>query len=399
MVAASRRDGSTLRAMTSMTASPCQWIEIDAAALRSNVCFFRDTIGPATALMAVVKSNAYGHGLAQVTEVADPLVDWFGVHGAEEARELRGLGVRRPVLIMGFVPPTEFRGLVGEDHLAISTLEEIDWAAEYRGRSGVSLPLHLKVDTGTNRQGFEVEEVGAACRRAARQGLSVVGVMTHFANIEDTLEHEFARRQLEAFERARQVIRSELGEEPQHVHAACSAAALLFREADFSMARIGISMYGHWPSRETHLSWILAHGRNNVRLRPTLRWKAQVGQIQRVESGETVGYGRTWKALRPTRLAVLPVGYADGYPRSLGNRARVLASGRLLPVVGRVCMNVMMVDVTDAPEVSVGAEVLLLGGQGDSGVSAEELARLADTINYELLARLSPRIPRLLVEG
>lgn len=386
-------------AMTCLPSSPCQWIEIDAEALRSNLCFLRDTIGSATALMAVVKSNAYGHGLEHVAAVADPLVDWFGVHSAEEARELRGLGVRRPVLIMGFVPPSDFRGLDHDDHLSISTLEEIDWAAEYRGRSGVSLPLHLKVDTGTNRQGFEADEVGAACRRAVRQGLSIAGVMTHFANIEDTLEHEFARLQLEAFERARESVRSELGEEPPYIHAACSAAALLFREADFSLARVGISMYGHWPSRETHLSWILAHGRTNIRLRPTLRWKSQVGQIQRVEAGETVGYGRTWRALRPTRLAVLPVGYADGYPRCLGNRARVRVGGRLLPVVGRVCMNVMMVDVTDAPEVSVGDEVQLLGGKADSGVSAEELAHLADTINYELLARLSPRIPRLLVEG
>jgi alanine racemase len=263
----------------------------------------------------------------------------------------------------------------------------------------VSLPVHLKVDTGTHRQGVSVGELPTVCRVAAREGLEVVGVATHFANIEDTLDHGFAGTQRDLFERALAVVRHELGAVPPWVHASCSAAALLFRECDYSLVRVGISAYGHWPSRETQLSWVLQHGRDGVRLKPVLTWKSLVGQLQHVAQGETVGYGRTWTALRPTRLAVLPLGYADGYPRSLGNRARVLVRGVPAPVVGRVCMNIVMVDVSDIPEVGVGEEVVLIGQQGEATITAEELAGLSGTINYELLARLSPSIPRVVVES
>ncbi len=182
-----------------------------------------------------------------------------------------------------------------------------------------------------------------------------------------------------------------------YVHAACSAAALLFREADFSMARVGISLYGHWPSKETHLSWLLAHGRDGVKLEPALSWRALVGQVKDVPRGSPIGYGLTFRPTRDSRIAVLPVGYADGYPRSLSNRASVLLRGCRAPVVGRVCMDIVMVDVTDVPGVREGDVVTLIGCDGGESVTAEELAELAGTINYEVLARLSPEIPRFLV--
>ena len=181
------------------------------------------------------------------------------------------------------------------------------------------------------------------------------------------------------------------------VHSPIPAAALLFRRTDFSLVRVGISLYGHWPSRETQLSWILEHGRNDLKLEPVLTWKAVVGQIQEVKRGDTVGYGRSWRALRATRLAVVPVGYADGYPRALGNRARALVHGVAVPVVGRVCMNILMLDVTDIPGVSVADQVVLIGRDGNTTVTAEELAVHAETINYELLSRLSQATPRMLV--
>jgi alanine racemase len=378
---------------------PTHWIEVDAGALRHNLGLFRRTVGPGAQVAAVVKANAYGHGLAQVAPVAAEVADWLAVHAAGEARALRGMGLRLPIMVMGFVPPWELDGLDRDTHLLVSSAEALAWVGEHRRRTGVSLPVHLKVDTGTHRQGVSVGEVPAICRVAAREGLELVGVATHFANIEDTLDHGFAGGQRELFERALGVMRHELGEVPPWVHASCSAAALLFRECDYTLVRVGISAYGHWPSRETQLSWVLRHGRDGVRLEPVLAWKALVGQLQHVAPGETVGYGRTWTALRPTLLAVLPVGYADGYPRSLGNRARVLVRGVPAPVVGRVCMNIVMVDVSDVPGVGVGEEVVLIGRQGERTVTVEELAGLADTINYELLARLSPSIPRVVVDG
>jgi alanine racemase len=374
-----------------------QWIEIDAGALRGNLRIFREILSPSTRIAAVVKANAYGHGLAQVAPIVARDAEWLAVHTAEEARRIRALGIGNPVLIMGFLARGDVRGLDSGTHVFVSTREVVDRLGQYRRSTGISLPIHLKIDTGTKRQGFDCSELADVCRLIAAEGLTVVGIATHFANIEDTLEHEFARRQLEKFGDAVAELRRQLGEDVPYIHSACSAASLLFRETDFTLARIGISMYGHWPSRETRLTWILDHGSNGVKLRPALQWRTVIGQIQHAQTGDTVGYGRTWRALRPTRLAVLPVGYADGYPRALGNRARVLVDGRPLPVVGRVCMNMMMVDVTDLGAASVGDVAVLVGRQGDAEVTAEELATLSDTINYELLARLSPDIPRLVI--
>jgi len=179
--------------------------------------------------------------------------------------------------------------------------------------------------------------------------------------------------------------------------ASCPAAAPLFRETDFPLARVGISMYGHWPSRETRLSWSLKHQSDGVKLQLVLAWKALVGQLQPVARGESVGYGRTWTVRRPSQLAVIPVGYADGYSRSLGNRGRVLIRGRSAPFGGRVCMNIGMADVTDIPDVSIGDVVVLIGRQGVEEIQVGEIASLSETNNYEFLARLSPAITRSMV--
>jgi alanine racemase len=374
-----------------------QWIEIDANALDRNLELFRDTIGERSALLAVVKANAYGHGLAEIAPRAAERAEWLGVHSASEARDLRQLGLKIPILIMGFVPPSDFFDLDGDIHLVGSSLQSLEWIGAYRQKTGISLSTHIKVDTGTKRQGVTRGELPEIIARASRLGIDVVGIATHYANIEDTIDHGFARIQLQRFHKTLDVVKKELGEIPPFIHASCSAAALLFRETDFTLARVGISMYGHWPSRETRLSWSMEHQDDGVHLIPVLSWKAMVGQLQPVERDESVGYGRTWTARRSSQLAVIPVGYADGYSRALGNRSRVLIRGRSAPVVGRVCMNILMADVTDIPGVMIGDEAVLIGSQGEDEVQVEELAGLSDTINYEFLARLSPSISRLVV--
>ena len=374
-----------------------QWIEIDGKSLIHNLELFRKTIGKDASLLAVVKANAYGHGLLEIVPKAAEVAEWFGVHTAEEARQIRRLGPNVPILIMGFVPPSELYDLDCNHHLVVSSSQSLEWIASYRQRTGVKLPIHIKVDTGAKRQGVSVDALPKLFDSASQQSIDVVGVASHFANIEDTIEHEFARVQLQRFREALEVVQRELKELPPYIHASCSAAALLFRETDFTLARVGISMYGHWPSRETRLSWSMEHQGDGVNLHPVLTWKTLVGQFQLVDRGESVGYGRTWTARRPSQLAVSPVGYADGYSRSLGNRGRVLIRGRSASVVGRVCMNILMADVTDIPDVSVGDEVVLIGRQGEEEVQVEELASLSETINYEFLARLSPAITRSMV--
>lgn len=373
-----------------------QWMEIRSAALRSNLSLFRGLVSEKTQLAAVVKANAYGHGLAEVVEAAAGHVDWFAVHTAAEAAKVCEVGVDQPILIMGLVTPADEGLLDHRTHVVVSCAEVLEWLGSLKKNRGVAVPVHLKIDTGTNRQGISGDAITGMCERAAALGLEIVGAATHFANIEDTLEHQFARDQLGRFHEALAAIKAE-GVEPRWTHAACSAAALLFREADFTLARIGISMYGHWPSRETRLSWVMGHPQGSLNLEPVLSWKTIVGQIQRVRRGETVSYGRTWTALRDSRLAVLPIGYSDGYPRVLGNRARVLVRGRPVPVVGRICMNITLADVTDVPDVGVGDEVVLIGKQGQAEITVEEVAETAGTINYEFLARLAPHVRRRVV--
>ncbi|MGZ6029430.1 MAG: alanine racemase, partial [Myxococcaceae bacterium] len=359
----------------------------------------RRLLQPGTAFLAVVKANGYGHGLQQVAQVCvDEGVDMLGVHTADEVAALRRAGVRLPILVMGYLAPAQVAEVVDPGvHVLVSSRQVLEALAAHSRRLGVALPVHIKVDTGTHRQGVVPAEAAGLADAARAAGLAVTGLATHFANIEDTTDHSYAYLQLERFRGALAAVRDRVGPVPV-VHAACSAAALLFREADFNMVRVGISLYGHWPSKETHLSWLLEHGRDGVKLQPALAWRARVGQVKDVAAGAPVGYGLSYRPTRASRIAVLPVGYAEGYPRALSSRGRVLLHGRAAPVVGRVCMNIFMADVTDAGRVEDGDVATLIGADGSERVTVEELAENAGTINYEILARLSPTLPRLLVD-
>lgn len=373
------------------------WCEVSGANLAHNLQLFRRLLQPGTGIAAVVKANAYGHGVEQVVPVLERLgVEMYAVHSLVEALEVRAAGGTAPILIMGYLTPGQVAQLADPTmHVLVSSRKVLRLLSARSAELGVSWPVHVKVDTGTHRQGAPPEEAAELAREASEAGLSVVGVATHFANIEDTTDHSYAFEQLRRFRKALQLVERVTGQLP-YVHAACSAAALLFRETDFTMARLGISLYGHWPSRETYLSWLLAHGRDGIALKPVLSWRARIGQIKTVGAREPIGYGLSYRTTRATKLAVLPVGYAEGYPRALSNRASVLVRGSRAPVLGRVCMNITMVDVTDIPEAEEGDVVTLIGSDGEERVSAEELAELSGTINYEILARLSPKLPRLL---
>ena len=375
------------------------WIEVSRGALAHNVSVFRRILAPETAILAVVKANAYGHGLELVArECAAAGVRMLGVHNADEVRALAAADVGLPVLVMGYLTPEQVEAVVRPGvHVLVSSRAVLDAVAAQGRRLGVALPVHVKVDTGTHRQGVEPEDAAEFAAAARDLGLEVAGIATHFANIEDTTDHGYAFAQLGRFRGAVAAVERRVGR-VRWVHAACSAAALLFPEAEFSMVRVGISLYGHWPSKETYVSWKMARGRDGVTLRPALAWRARVGQIKQVAAGRPIGYGLTYRPTRPSTIAVLPVGYADGYPRTLSNRARVLLRGRPAPVVGRVCMDIVMADVTDIAGAAEGDVATLIGRDGEERVTAEELAELAGTINYEILARLSPALGRAAVE-
>jgi alanine racemase len=303
---------------------------------------------------------------------------------------------------MGYVPPEGAEALVEHDlRPVIYDLAVLDAVEAAAGRSGKNFPVHLKFETGTNRQGIlEADLPGYAERFRAATAVVLEGISTHFANIEDTTDHRFAEEQLVRFEAAVERLRAAGFRVPIR-HTACSAAALVFPETRFEMVRLGIAQYGLWPSKETLLSYrsrsdgtVDADDPRGA-LHPVLTWKTRVTQVKDVPAGAYVGYGCTYQTTRPTRIAVLPIGYADGYDRRLSGQAHVLVGGRRAPVRGRVCMNLTMVDVTDVPAVALEDEVVLLGRQGEQEIRAEQLAGWIGTIHYEVVARISASIPRL----
>ncbi|MBP7868125.1 MAG: alanine racemase [Acidobacteria bacterium] len=379
-----------------MRSTLTQWVEIDPAAYCSNLKVFRKILGGRSRLMAVVKADAYGHGLDLVAPLAARGgADVLGVNNLEEGLRVRELGLDLPVVVLGYIPLARLgdafeAGLEPVLYNAASLIR-LHEAAKGAGRKA---PFHLKLETGVNRQGVmeeDLQDILLLIRNL--DGLSMAGVSMHFANIEDTTDHAFARFQLVNFNRMIGRVESVLGRRPP-VHAACSAAAILLKETHFDMARVGISSYGLWPSKETYLSTILLH-QDPPRLEPVLSWKTRIAQIKRIPADSHVGYGCSFRATHPIRMAVLPVGYYDGYDRRLSGQAQVLVKGKRAPVLGRVCMNMLMADVTDIPDAAVEDEAVLIGAQGKERITADELAAACHTINYEIVARIGAHVPRV----
>ena len=375
------------------------WVEIDAGALRNNIAEFKRRLGQGPRLGAVVKSNAYGHGMIEVARVAaDASADWLCVNNVDEGVALREAGLTLPILVMGYVP-LDGLGEVVERALQpiVYNLETLDRLDAIESARGATVGVHVKIETGTHRQGVLERDVPAFVGRLrGARALTLAGVTTHFANIEDTTSHAFAESQMAAFSRVADAI-AKLHPVPFLRHNACSAAVLLFNRTHLDLTRVGISLYGLWPSKETYVS-CLERGKPSLDLKPVMTWKTRIAQVKQVPEGEYVGYGCAWRATRATTIAVLPVGYYEGYDRELSGLAHVLVRGKRAQVRGRVCMNMCMVDVTDIPGATLEDEVVLLGRQGDERITAEQLAAWRGTIAYEIVSRIHPSLPRVVVE-
>jgi alanine racemase len=369
------------------------WIELDARAPGHNLAEMRRGAAPGVLACAVVKANAYGHGLEAFARLV-PSADWFGVNSLEEGLALRALGDTRPVIVLGHVPVARLRDAVDSDlSLTVFNRETVEALARLEGLPRPAR-LHVKVETGTGRQGVLAADLEGFIRLVRATPNAVLeGLSTHFANIEDTTDHSYADAQFARFGEALDTV-DRLGGRPPVVHTASTAAAILFPKTHFTMLRTGIGLYGLWPSRETRIS-ARERGGHVPDLRPVLSWKTRLVQVKELPEASYVGYGCSFRTTRRTRVGVLPVGYSDGYDRALGNRAHVLVRGRRAPVIGRICMNLCMVDVTDVPDARLDDEVVLLGVDGDERISAETMAEWAGTINYEVVSRISPLLPRI----
>jgi alanine racemase len=375
-----------------------QWIEINRSALIHNVREFRDLVGANRKILAVVKANAYGHGLLEVSRpVLEAGVDWLGVHSLEEGIRLRQAGVAAPILILGYVPLDDLEEAAEAGmRLTVYNKETVRKIGPICERRGFRTCLHLKLETGTHRQGIGRDKIIDFIRMIRRYpSLVVEGLTSHFANIEDTTDHRYPRCQLERFAAVVDELETRRIRIPVK-HMSCTASTILFPETYFDMVRVGIGLYGLWPSKETFVSCRMKRRRSLV-LRPVLSWKALVAQIKRIPKGSFIGYGCTYRTTRKTTLAVIPVGYYDGYSRGLSNASYVLIKGRRAEVRGRVAMDFIMADITDIPGVKLEDEAVLIGKSGPESITVESLAALSGTISYEVVARINPGIPRIVV--
>jgi alanine racemase len=365
-------------------------IDVDLAAIRRNVRRLRAVAAPAR-FASVVKANAYGHGLREVARALANDVDLLCVYRAEEGHEVREAGVDVPVLVLGPVAPDALAAA----HAAGLKITLWDTGA-YRAdvervarQSGRPITVHAKVDTGATRFGLDHERAAIAISTYLDDpALDLEGVFTHLAAVEE-LESSFTLGQLSRFEDALRPVDAALRSRGIIRHAAASAAAMLFPRARLDLVRVGISTYGLWPSPETRSA--LAEP---IVLEPGLSWRTSLAVVRDVPAGTPVGYGCTFHTQRPSRIGVLPIGYAEGIPRAVSNRGAVLVAGQRAPIVGRVCMNVTMVDVTAIPGALPGSPVTLIGRDGEATLTAEDWGAWADTIDYEIVARLPAEVPR-----
>jgi len=373
-----------------------KWVEIEGSAPDWNLRQLKSCSCDGGILFcAVVKSNAYGHGVRELLSLL-PSADWFAVNSLDEGLELRRLGIDRPVLLLGAVLLDRLpEALAADLRLTVYNFETLEKLERLLKGDSVCR-IHIKIETGTGRQGILPKNLSRFLERASGiDGIEIEGISTHFANIEDTLNHEYAEQQLRTFNRIIDSVRAS-GVSPPVIHTACTAATILFPETHFDMLRTGIGLYGLWPSRETFLS-AQSSGSPVPDLHPVLSWKTRIAQIKVLQEGSYIGYGCTYKTSRDTVLGVLPVGYADGYDRKCGNSAHVLIHGKRAPILGRICMNLTMIDLTDIPEASLEDTVVLLGRSGSEAITAEMMAEWIGSINYEVVTSISPFLPRIIV--
>jgi len=371
------------------------WAEVDLDKIVYNMQNLKGNVAEDTKLFGVVKTDGYGHGSVPIAKKLEEYDFMFGfaVATPEEAHILRMAGICKPILILGYSFPYAYEMLAKEEiRPAIfreDCLEELSAAAK---KIGKNIRVHIKVDTGMNRIGIRPDEEGLEFVRkvCACEGVEVEGIFTHFFKSDET-DKTSAMKQLNIFCDFVNRVEAELGIRIPYKHCANSAAIMDLPETSLDLARAGIAMYGLFPSEEV--------SRTTVALQAALSLYSTVVYVKEIEAGETVSYGGTFSADKTMRIATVPVGYGDGYPRSLSGKGWVLIRGKKAPILGRVCMDQFMVDVTEIPEASAGDKVVLLGKDGQECISAEDLGELSGRFNYELVCDLCKRIPRVYLEN
>ena len=366
-------------------------VRISKDAIIHNINQIKKLVPPNTKLMPVIKADGYGHGAFNMASVLENSADYFAVAIIEEALELRNCGIKTPIMLLGYTAPVYFKEAIENDiTVTILTLEDAQEISDTAGKMGKTAKIHIPVDTGMSRIGFTSDEAGAdlVSKIASMDNLLLEGVFTHFATA-DERNKDFTKLQAKRFEQFRNLLTLR-GVNVQLYHCANSGAIMQHGEFSFDMMRPGIILYGLYPSDEVD--------RSVIDLCPVMELRARVAFVKTIKKGDCVSYGCTFTAPRDMKVATIPVGYADGYPRLLSNKGRVIVNGSYAPIVGRICMDQFMIDVTNVENVNVGDEVVLMGKSDGLSISADEIASYAGTINYEIVCGISKRVPREVID-
>lgn len=373
------------------------WIEIHEQSLTSNIQTLKELVSEGSVFCPVLKANAYGHGMKEVARIAKRNgVNAFAVDSIDEAIVLRDLFPTSLLLVLGYTISDRFlEAIQAKINLTMYDLEGLRELELIASKSSLCAKVHLKIDTGLTRQGVLPDDLTdiLTCFNQSPH-LELVGVSSHFANIEDTLNPEFATIQFERFQQNIKHIISK-GFQPEYIHCTCSAATILYPQTHGTLVRSGISLYGIYPS--TNVEETIKRQSITCVLKPVLTWKTRIAQIKTISSGTPIGYGLTETVNKQSRIAILPVGYWDGYDRGLSSKGEVLVSGYRCKVMGRVCMNMMMINISDVPNVQKNQEAILIGKDTRNILKAEFLAEKIQTNVYEVLTRINPLLPRIIV--
>ena len=377
-------------------------IEINKNAYLNNIQFLKKIFGQKVNISSVVKGNAYGHGLHEfVTMANDCGVNHFSVFDVEEAKIIRqALSNEATIMIMGFVPDEDMEWVIANAvEFYIFDKSRLTSAVKKAKQLGTKAILHIEIETGMNRTGFEKQELAFVITtlRKEKQYLIFKGLCTHFAGAESITNYNRVEKQIKKFKEMDDYFYNN-GIQPEIKHTACSAASMMYPETRMDLVRIGIMQYGLWSSPEVFVNFLNSTKNKIDPLQRIIAWKSKIMSTKKVNSGEFIGYGTSFLAERKMKIAVVPIGYAHGYSRSLSNQGRVLIQGCRCSVIGSVNMNMMTIDVTDIDTVRKEDEVVLIGSQKDMTVSIASFSDLSNQLNYELLTRIATTIPRKIIK-
>ena len=361
---------------------------IDLDALEYNIKSIRKKTPEGTGIIGVIKADAYGHGSVEVAQVLlENGADWFAVAVVDEGLNLRKHGINAPILLLGYTPELRFEDVINNGFIqTMYSYEMAEKLSKTAVRLGKTAVVHIKIDTGMGRIGYRVNDEAAdeIVRISKLPGIEVNGMFTHFA-ASDEADKSYTNMQFERFMKMDKMLKDRGLNIPVR-HAANSAAIMDIDSMMLNMVRPGIILYGAYPSDEVV--------KENLDLRPVMSIKTHVSFVKEVEKGDCISYGRTYTAPDKRKIATIPVGYADGFIRAYAKDGKVLIKGKFAPIVGRICMDQFMVDVTDIDDVKINDEVVLMGTQGENSITADDIAKALNTINYEVFCTLSKRVPR-----